>query len=94
VARSLRWDFEEDMSHIVGDGIAHRVGEAVRTVRDQADGVRLRSREAMQRAATSPRGLLVAAPELAVLAAEIRRLSAGVSQLEARLGRYVQGPGF
>jgi ubiquinone biosynthesis protein UbiJ len=87
VARSLRWDFEEDMSRVVGDGIAHRVGEAVRAVRDQTDGLRLRSREAMQRAATSPRGSLVSAPELAVLAAEIQRLSLSVGQLETRLGR-------
>ena len=87
VAQSLRWDFEEDLSHVVGDGIAHRVGETVRGFRDQADGLRLRSREAVQRAATSQRGPLVSAPELAVLAAAIGRLSASVGRLESRLAR-------
>ena len=87
VAQSLRWDFEEDLSRFVGDGVAHRVGETVRGLRDQADGLRLRSREAVQRAATSQRGPLVSAPELAVFAAEIGRLSAMVSRLEARLAQ-------
>jgi ubiquinone biosynthesis protein UbiJ len=87
VARSLRWDFEEDLSRFVGDGVAYRVGEAVRSLRGQADGLRQRSREAVQRAATTQRGPLVSAPELAVFAAEIGRLSASVSRLEARLGR-------
>jgi ubiquinone biosynthesis protein UbiJ len=84
VAQSLRWDFEEDLSRFVGDGIAHRIGETVRGLRDQADGLRLRSREAVLRAATSQRGPLVSAPELAVLAAEIARLSVCLSRLEAR----------
>jgi len=91
VAQSLRWDFEEDLSRFVGDGIAHRVGETVRGLRDQADGLRLRSREAMQRAATSQRGPLVSAPELAVLAAEVARLCASLGRLEARIAR--DGPG-
>jgi len=87
VAQGLRWDFEEDLSRVVGDGVAHRVGETVRGLRDQADGLRLRSREAVQRATTSQRGPLVSAPELAVFAAEIGRLSAMVSRLEARAAR-------
>jgi ubiquinone biosynthesis protein UbiJ len=90
VAQSLSWDFEEDLSRFVGDGLAHRIGETVRGLRDQADGLRLRSREAMQRAATSQRGPLVSAPELAVLAAEIARLSAEVSRLEARGARMAR----
>ena len=87
VAQGLRWDFEEDLSRFVGDGVAHRVGETVRGLRDQADDLRLRSREAVQRATTSQRGPLVSAPELAVFAAEIGRLSAMVSRLEARAAR-------
>lgn len=30
VAASLRWDFEEDLSRLVGDIVAHRIGEAMR----------------------------------------------------------------
>lgn len=29
VLRGLRWDFEEDLSHIVGDAVAHRLAGAV-----------------------------------------------------------------
>lgn len=32
VAANLRWDFEEDLSRLVGDIAAHRVGEAVRAM--------------------------------------------------------------
>lgn len=92
VAKSLRWDFEEDLSRLVGDAVAHRVGEAARGLRDQADGLRLRSREAVQRAATSRRGPLVSAPELAVLAAEIGRLSARVGRIEAMPGARADRP--
>jgi len=84
VAQSLRWDFEEDLSRLVGDGAAYRVGESLRALRDQTDGLRLRSREAVQRTATAQGGPLVAAPELAVLAAEIARLTDVVGRLEAQ----------
>lgn len=84
VAQSLRWDFEEDISRFVGDGVAYRVGESLRALRDQADGLRMRSREAVQRTATMQGGPLVSAPELAVLAAEIARLSDLVGRLEAQ----------
>ena len=30
VASNLRWDFEEDLSHFVGDAAAHRIGQDVR----------------------------------------------------------------
>jgi len=84
VAQSLRWDFEEDLSRFVGDGVAYRVGESLRALRDQADGLRMRSREAVQRTASAQGGPLVSAPELAVLAAEIARLSELVRRLEAK----------
>ena len=32
VASNLRWDFEEDLSRVVGDVAAHRVGQGVRRV--------------------------------------------------------------
>lgn len=33
VAANLRWDFEEDLSRVTGDIAAHRIGEAVRGLR-------------------------------------------------------------
>lgn len=83
VAQSLRWDFEEDLSRVVGDSVAWRIGQAVRSIRERAGGVQQRSREAVQRAAAAQHGPLISGMELAGLADEIKRLSASVSRLEA-----------
>src|SRR5690606_6245521 len=40
VADALEWDFEEDLSRVVGDPIAHRVGLAVRGLRARFGGLR------------------------------------------------------
>ena len=84
VADSLAWDFEEDLSRVVGDPVAHRVGLAVRGLRDRFGGLRERSEEAMHRAAASRAGPLVSGEELAGLAAEIGRMSDRVARLEDR----------
>ena len=83
VADSLAWDFEEDLSRVVGDPIAHRVGLAVRGLRDRFGGLRERSEEAVHRAAASRGGPLVSGADLAGLAAEIGRMSDRVARLEA-----------
>lgn len=85
VAKAMRWDYEEDLSRIVGDSVACRIGQAIRGVLDRAGGVRQRSREALQRAAVARNGPLVSEEGLAGLADEIERLSVSVSRLEARL---------
>lgn len=36
VLRSLSWDYEEDLSRVLGDGLAHRIGRAVRSAAAQA----------------------------------------------------------
>lgn len=84
VARSLRWDFEEDLSRLVGDGIANRVGQVLRGVGEAVRGMRFRSREALQRNAGPPDGPLVSSTELAGMAAEIERLRARLGRLETR----------
>ena len=42
VARSLRWDFEEDLSRVLGDGLAHRIGRLAQRSRAGAGGLRHR----------------------------------------------------
>jgi ubiquinone biosynthesis protein UbiJ len=84
VAESLRWDFEEDLSRVVGDTVAHRVGRVVHGLRERSGGLRDRSREALERAATTRDGPLVSQRELAALADEVRRLAASISRVEAR----------
>ncbi len=82
VAESLEWDFEEDLSRVVGDPVAHRVGLAVRGLRERFGSLRERSNEAVHRAASSRGGPLVSGADLAGLAAEIGRMSERVSRLE------------
>ena len=95
VAKSLRWDFEEDLSRIVGDSIAYRIGQAVRGVQARAGGVQTRSREALRRAAAAQDGPLVSEADLVGFSGEIERLSSSVARLEARCAgapRYASGP--
>lgn len=83
VAESLRWDFEEDLSRLVGDSLAHRVGLAVRDLQDRTLTLKERSREAIERAATGQQGPLVSRMEMAAFADEVRRLGAVVARVEA-----------
>ena len=84
VAQSLRWDFEEDLSRVLGDGIAHRIGRTLRAGVEQAKTLRERSREAVQRIAAAEDGPLVSASQLAGLAEEAQRLAARLKELELR----------
>ena len=84
VAQSLRWDYEEDLSRLVGDSLAHRVGLAVRYVQDRTLTLKERSREAIERTATGQQGPLVARVEMVAFADEVRRLAAAVARMEAR----------
>lgn len=82
VARSFRWDVEEDLSRVVGDAVAHRIGQAFRDWRGQADGLGVRSREAAQRYVASDRGPLVTAEELDAFGQALRALSDRIGRLE------------
>lgn len=86
VADSLDWDYEEDLSRLVGDPVAHRAGRLARGLRDRFGGLRERSREAVHRAAASRGGPLVSGADLAGLAAEIARMSDRVTRLEVPAG--------
>lgn len=82
--QSLRWDYEEDLSRVVGDSIAHRFGHAVSSAGAQARGLRQFCGEAFQRSAAAEGGPLVSAADFAAFAEEARRLSARVAELELR----------
>jgi len=85
VTQQLRWDFEEDLSGLVGDVLAHRLGRWAGEARQGARGVRRRSYEALQRAATAPEGPLATRAGLAQFAADIERLTDRVVRLETPL---------
>ena len=87
LVRQLRWDVEEDLSHVIGDLAAHRVGE---TVRSAAAG----GRDLMDRARTTTLqwlihddGALVGRPALESFRDDLRRLRDDVERLAKRVER-------
>jgi len=85
LAKHLRWDAEEELSRLVGDVAAERIGSTVRALaRWQVDAAR-RVGEALADYATTESGTLVRRAELQHFAAELERLRASIDRLEQRL---------
>lgn len=87
LARHLRWDFEEDLSHLLGDVAAHRVAGALRDFAAwHADAAR-RLAAALADYATDEQPLLLRRGELAMLAADLAQLRDALERLDKRVGR-------
>lgn len=79
LAKHLRWDFEEELSRVMGDVAAQRLGNTVRSLaRWQVDAAQ-RVTEAFAEHA------LVRREELDGFAAEVARLRRAIDELERRL---------
>ena len=93
LARNLRWDFEEDLSRLVGDIAAHRLAEFGRDLAAwHADAAR-RILEGLVEYAVEERPMLVRRAELQGLASLNARLRDGIERLEKRLARLEAGGG-
>jgi ubiquinone biosynthesis protein UbiJ len=88
LARHLRWDYEEDLSRLTGDVVAHRVGEAVRGIAAWAPDAGRRFSEAFAAYAAEEAGFLLDRPRLEEFKAQVAALRDGVERLEARLRRH------
>ena len=87
LARHLRWDFEEDLSRLVGDVAAHRLAEGGRAfVAWPADAAR-RLGEALADYAVEEKRVLVGRAELDEFRAEIARLLGALERLDQRARR-------
>jgi ubiquinone biosynthesis protein UbiJ len=87
LARHLRPDIEEELSRLVGDVAAQRIGDGVRAlVRWQRDTA-ARTREALVDYVVDERRMVVRRAELAQLAADIARLGGALAELEQRIAR-------
>jgi ubiquinone biosynthesis protein UbiJ len=85
LAKHLRWDAEEELSRIVGDVAAQRIGGTVRAfARWQGDAAR-RVGEAFADYLTTESGTLVRRAELEDFAAQVEALRAAIDRLERRL---------
>jgi ubiquinone biosynthesis protein UbiJ len=88
LARHLRWDFEEDLSKVVGDVVAHRLANAFRDFAAwQADAAR-RLAESFADYVTEEKKLLIRRPELDAFAAQVALLRDAVERLEQRVRRH------
>jgi len=80
-------DWEEQLSHVTGDGVARRVGTGVRRGRDWGGYARGRLLEDVGEYLTEERHLLPTEAEASAFGDEVARLRADVDRLEARLKR-------
>ncbi|MGE0800700.1 MAG: SCP2 domain-containing protein [Lautropia sp.] len=82
VARSLQWDYEEDLSRVVGDVAAHRVGSTLRALRAGAGAAGERWLDAVRRGVTAGDAPpLVAAAEFDAFTEQLRALAARIDAL-------------
>jgi ubiquinone biosynthesis protein UbiJ len=86
IAQYLRWDVEEDLSRVLGDRVAHRVGETARGGARQADDLRGRVETGVRQFLVEEDRQLVARQEMTTLAESVRALEEAVGRLEVRLG--------
>jgi ubiquinone biosynthesis protein UbiJ len=87
LARTLRWDAEEDLSRVVGDVLAHRAAGAARAVRDWQRDALARLGEAAAGYAVDEGRFVLRRPELAAFADSVGRLARALDELEQRVGR-------
>ncbi len=87
LARQLRWDVEEDLSRVIGDLAAHRMGETVRSAatggRDLVDRVRTATLQWL----IHEEGALVDRPAFEALRDDLRRLRDDVERTAKRVER-------
>ncbi|MGE0311772.1 MAG: SCP2 domain-containing protein [Lautropia sp.] len=84
VAKSLRWDYEEDLSRVVGDVAAHRIGSVIRGFRTRGDAWRERSDAVLKRNLAGDDGPVVDQASFRAFADEIERVRDRIDRLESR----------
>ena len=87
LARTLRWDVEEDLSRIVGDVVAHRAVRAARELWRWQREAAARIGEALSAYASEEPQLLVGEAELRAFAGDVERLAQALDELEQRVAR-------
>ena len=87
LARELRWDFEEELSRVVGDVAAVRIGGAARAFARWPAQAAARVTEALGAYAADEARLVVGRTELDALKDDIQALHAALGALEQRIAR-------
>lgn len=87
VLRHLSWDFEEDLSRIVGDIAAHRIASALRSFTAWQKQAAQNLAENTVEYLRDETGTLPAPQEIAAFSSEVDRLRDDLARLEKRLQR-------
>jgi ubiquinone biosynthesis protein UbiJ len=85
IAQHLRWDVEEDLSRVVGDRVAHRMGETAREGARQAEDLRGRVETGMRQFLVEEDRQLVGREDLRSLSEALRSLEETLARVEARV---------
>ena len=87
IAQNLRWDLEEDLSRVVGDPVAHRLGASAREGARQAGALRERIETGVRQFLVDEDPQLVGRDDLRMLSEALGRLETVIGDLESRVGR-------
>lgn len=87
VLRNLRWDYEQDLSRVVGDIAAQRLGQGLRALGHWSQDARVRLNENLAEYLGTETTLLARPDELAQHAAQLDQLTNTLDALEQRLER-------
>lgn len=90
VLRNLRWDFEEDLSRIVGDIAARRIAGLLAGLFGWQREAAARLGQNLAEYLTEEQRTLLRPPELAAFSNEVGRLNADLVRLEQRVGRLAR----
>ena len=91
LANNLRWDFEEDLSRVIGDVAAHRLVSDARSVFAWAREAREKFAATLGEYLRDEAGMLAGPRHAESFVAEVERLRDDVARLEARLARLAAG---
>jgi ubiquinone biosynthesis protein UbiJ len=85
IARVLDWDFEEDLSRVVGDVAAHRIGEGVRAARRWTREAALRLAQGAAEYYTEEKPLIASRVKVEDFVAAVARLRDDADRLDKRI---------
>lgn len=90
IAQHLRWDVEEDLSRVLGDRLAHRIGATARDGARRAGDLRGRVESGLRDFLVREDRQLVGREEMDTLSEALRELEGAVGRLESTLARGVR----
>jgi ubiquinone biosynthesis accessory factor UbiJ len=87
IAQNLQWDYEEDLSNVVGDAAAHRIGSTARGIGDWAKGSANSFMQMSKDFWTEERPTIAKSDDVAAFVAAVDELRDAAARLEKRIER-------